>query len=131
MNNLDIIKAYHEALWADKNINSIDDVFAEDAMIHSPVSITQGTDNMKQVIATWLDAFPELTVHWDDYICDENKVVSRWHASGVQQQAFMRIEATGKEVNYQGVTIYEITNKKVTKYWALVDMQTIFKQLNA
>lgn len=130
MTSADIINNYQQAIWADKNIHAIDEYFANNAIIHSPVKTTHGTDNMKAVIQQWYNAFPNLTVYWDELICDGNKIVSRWHAEGQHQGEFQGKAATNKTINYSGVTIYHLADQKIVEYWAYLDMQSIMSQLD-
>ena len=129
MNNIEIIKQYHEKIWGEKNLNAIDEYFSNEAQIESPVKSTKGTEEMKQVISSWHEGFPNLKVHWDDYICEGDKVVSRWHATGLQEGNFLGNNPSKKEINYSGVTIYQLEDAKITKYWAMVDMDTLKNQL--
>jgi len=129
MNNLDIIKAYHARIWEDKDLSAIDEYFAVEAVIQSPIKSTQGTKEMKEVIAAWLEGFPNLKVFWDDFICEGDKVVSRWRVTASQEGAFLGHEPSNKEVNYSGVTIYQLDGAKITQYWAIIDMDTLMNQL--
>lgn len=129
--NIDTIKAYHDAIWGQKDIQAIEQYFLKDAMIHSPVKSTRGTDEMKAIITQWYEAFPDLQVQWDDYICDESKVVARWHAKGHQRGEFLGLAATNHPVHYQGMTIYQLKDQKIEEYWALVDMYSIIEQIRA
>lgn len=131
MQNLIIIKDYHSQLWDEKNIAAIDTFFSDNAEIHSPVENVLGTEKMKAIITEWFTGFPDLMVTWDDFICDENKVVSRWHAQGSHQGEFLGISATQRAVAYSGITIYQLDNEKINQYWALVDMHTLMQQLAA
>ena len=129
MNNLAIIQAYHSKIWDEKNISAIDYFFDKEALIHSPIKTTEGTELMKEVIAQWYEGFPNLKVHWDDFICEGDKVVCRWHAEGRQDGIFLGKAPSGSLVNYSGVTIYQLADGKITQYWAIVDMDSLKKQL--
>ena len=129
MKNLTIIKSFHTKIWDEKDLSAIDEFFATDALIHSPVRKTQGTSDMKKVISLWHQAFPNLKVYWDDFICEGDKVVSRWHAKGQQEGDFLDYKVSKKEVNYSGVTIYQLDNGMITEYWTIVDMETLKEQL--
>lgn len=128
--NLQIIKDFQKVLWDDKDLQATDRFFDKNALIHSAISTTQGTDEMKKIISHWYSAFPDLKVFWDDFICNENKVVSRWHAMGRHQGEFLGVNPTGKEINYAGVTIYQLKNEKIQEYWSFVDIHGILKQLS-
>lgn len=130
MTNLDIIKAYQDTIWSQQDIRAIDQYFDKAAIIHSPLESTQGTDKMKTVIAQWHKGFPDLNVTWDDFICDTNKVVSRWHATGTHNGEFLGVAPTHTQVHYAGVTLYRLSNQKIVEYWAYVDMYHLLKMLN-
>lgn len=122
MSNLDIIKCFHESLWSTKSIAAIDEYFAHDAKIHSPLETAVGTEKMKNIISQWIEAFPDLVVYRDDFICDSSKVVCRWHAEGHHQGELFGKPASNKLVRYSGVTIYQLENDRITEYWAYVNM---------
>lgn len=130
MNNLQIIKEYQSSIWDDKDIGAIDNFFRKDAIIHSPVETTQGTDKMKAIISQWHKGFPNMKVYWDDFICEEDKVVSRWHAEGIQSGEFLGNPPTEKPIMYSGITVYQLDDEKINEYWAFVDMNNILKQLS-
>ncbi|WP_419421413.1 ester cyclase (plasmid) [Legionella sp. D16C41] len=129
MNNLEIIKAYHSKIWDKKDLSAVKLFFDAEALIHSPVKTTKGTEQMTDVIARWHKGFPNLKVYWDDFICENDKVVSRWHAEGQQEGEFLDKAPSKVHVNYSGVTIYQLKEGKITQYWAIVDMDMLKKQL--
>lgn len=129
MGNLQLVKDYSRELWDNKDVSAIDRYFAKDVIIQSPIKITKGFHEMKEIMLHWLRAFPSLKVHWDEFICEDNKVVSRWRAEGLHEGDFLKYSATNKHVRYSGVTIYSIRNSKIVEYWALVDMYSIVNQI--
>lgn len=129
MNNLVTIKAYHQKIWDEKDLNAINEHFSAEAIIHSPVTTTKGIDDMRSVIKAWHTGFPDLHVTWEDYICEGDKVVSRWRSRGKQVGEFLGKEISNREVDYTGITIYQLTDNKIINYWANVDMLTLNKQL--
>ncbi|MBB72119.1 MAG: ester cyclase [Legionellales bacterium] len=130
MKNIDIIKDYQSAIWADKDITAIDRAFANDAVIHSPVESMQSLLELKSAISQWYAGFPDLVVHWDDHIVDGDKVVSRWTAKGKHDGEFMGIAPTHRDVYYTGATFYELQDGKIIHYWAFVDMECIKRQIS-
>lgn len=129
MTSLELIMEYHQAIWVEKNISATDRYFSNTARIHSPIETTEGTEKMKAVLSHWQQAFPDLIVSFEDYICEGNKVVSRWKAHGTQTGDFLEQPATGKAVRYSGISIFELENEKITQYWCEINMQLIWDQL--
>ena len=127
--NKEIIVNYSKALWGDRNLSVIDQIFAIDAKIHSPLNTVQGSETMHDIIEKWLTAFPDLSITWEEFIAEGNRVVSRWSAIGTHLGGFFDTKPTYKEVRYSGVTIYHLENGKIVDYRALVDMHAILSQL--
>lgn len=128
-NNKDVVIAYSKSVWNDRDLSAIDRLLAPDAKIHSPMKTVQGSETMRQIVEKWHAAFPDLTIRWDEFVADGDKVVSRWTATGTHLGGFFDTKPTYKEVTYSGVTIYRITKNKIVDYWALVDMHAILSQL--
>ena len=131
MNNLQRIQAYHAAIWDDKNGEAVSEYFHEDVAVHSPIGVTHGSQQLKNIITAWHVAFPNLKVHWDSFICEDDKVVCQWHAEGKQEGEFQGVKASGKTVHYPGITVYQLEDGKVRQYWAYVDMENVKRQLTA
>lgn len=131
MDNLQIVKEYQAALWDAKDIEAIDTFFEKDAIVHSPLETTRGTEKMKAIISQWFKGFPNMTVIWDDFICEGEKVVTRWRSEGVQEGEFLGNPPSKKKINYSGVTIYQLNSDKISEYWAFVDMLSVLKQIKS
>lgn len=127
--NKDIILKYSETVWQNHDLSAIDTMVAPKAKIHSPLSTVQGNETMKEIMEKWLTAFPDLTVIWEDFIAEDDKVVSRWRARGTHLGGFFDTKPTHKEIAYTGVTTYRLVDGKIVEYWALVDMHSILTQL--
>lgn len=130
MNNKQIIKDFSARLWDNRDLTAIDDYFTDNTIIQSPLRSTEGKDSMKEIVLTWFEGFPDLTVAWQDLVCDNNTVVSHWTAKGSHQGRFGGIAATKKPIHYQGITTYVLEHGKIKHYSALVDLHGLFKQLN-
>lgn len=129
MNNKDIIIRFSNELWEKRNFDIVDELFAEDAILHSPMNVKKGSLTMKDLAQKWLDAFPDLLVTWDDFIAEGDIVVVRWHAHGTHIGGFFNTAPTHREINYTGVTTFKLKDGKVIEYWALVDIHAILSQL--
>lgn len=129
MNNREIIETYTNALWNDHQLTSIDDYFSPEVLIESPLKKVTGITAYKDIVQSWLTAFPDLRVPFRELTCEGNTVVSRWQSQGTHRGDFQGIAATNKTVTYDGVTIYQLSEGRVCAYWALVDMHKLLQQL--
>ena len=129
MTNKEIIINYSKQLWEKKDLSVVDQVFLNDAIIHSPLNTVKGRLTMKEIVEKWLSAFPDLIIHWEDFIAEGDLVVSRWKAVGTHMGGFFETNPTHREIAYSGVSTYKLKDGKVVEYWALVDMHAILSQL--
>lgn len=128
-NNKDIIVEYSKVLWTDRKLAVIDKTFTKNAKIHSPFHTFSGSDTMHDIVEKWLTAFPDLTIKWEEFIAEGDKVVSRWSATGTHLGGFFDTKPTYREVQYSGITIYQLETGKIVDYRALVDVHAILSQL--
>ncbi|PHQ78889.1 MAG: hypothetical protein COB66_07995 [Coxiella sp. (in: Bacteria)] len=127
--NKKIIERFCTELWHNHNLSIIDEVFHEDAIIHSPFNIKQGSITMHDAAKKWLESFPDLEITINDLIAEDDKVVARWTAHGTHMGSFFDTTPTHNAVTYSGVTTFEFKEGKVAEYWSLVDINAILAQL--
>ena len=127
--NKDIIIHYTKTLWEDRDLSIIDTLIDPHAKIHSPLCTIEGNETMRDIVEKWLLAFPDLTIQWEDFISENDKVVCRWRACGTHLGGFFETKPTHKEIVFSGVMTYRLENRKIVEYWALVDMHSILSQL--
>lgn len=124
-----IAEEYAHTVWNAKVIDVIDRLINKDILIHSLLGDFRGSQAMKEVVQAWLKGFPDLSVK-NELIISENDLVSiQWSAKGTHKGEFKGKEPTGKPVSYSGVTVYRIKNDQIVEYWAYLDMQHLFSQI--
>ncbi len=124
-----IAEDFANKIWNQKEISTIDRLIHKDVLIHSLLGDFRGVQAMKEVVWSWLTGFPDLSVK-NELIISENDLVSiQWSAKGTHKGEFKGKKPTGKSVSYSGVTVYRIKNSQIVEYWAYLDMQHIFSQI--
>jgi steroid delta-isomerase-like uncharacterized protein len=88
-------------------------------------------ETIKQFIAAYLTAFPDLQITVDDLFAAADKVATRWTMRGTHKGEFLGIAPTEKTAVITGVTIYRLTNEKIAEYWAYWDSPGLVQQLGA
>ena len=130
MSNLETIQAYHEAVWTKKDIQAADCFFDASATVDSTFESKDGLAEMKSILLKWYQGFPDIKVFWDDYICEGDHVVSRWHAEGTHGGEFSGHPASHNPVSYSGITVYKLNAQgKICEYSCCVDMLRLLSQL--
>jgi len=75
------------------------------------------------------DAFPDLSMSFDEQVADGDRVVTRWTAGGTHQGALQGIPATGRSARISGIFIHRLSDGIVTESWASFDRLGLLQQL--
>lgn len=105
------------------------EVYAADCVIHEPDEDIHGTEGLRQFVAMFLNAFPDMQIAVEDEIAEGDKVVTRWRARGTHRGELMGIPPTGNKVSITGITIHRIENGKIAEEWEMPDNLGMMQQL--
>ena len=109
---------------------TIDEVFAPDARIRTPLPIdASGAEAIKVVFATLLLGLPDLHVTIEDLIAEGDKVVSRNTVTGTHLGEYMGQPPTGKRVTYNEIFIMRFADGRIVETWGVVDVAAQMRQL--
>lgn len=111
----------------------VDELVARDYVGHDPSlpEDARGPDGVKELIAGYRAAFPDIRVTVEDQIAEGDMVVTRWAATGTHQGELMGMPATGKQGTVTGITIDRITDGKIVESWDNWDTLGLMQQLGA
>ena len=114
----------------EKNLGAVDELFAEDFVNHSPgPGYTSDREGLKQYVAIFHSAFPDMITTIDDLITEEDKVVIRMTGRGTHTGDLMGIPPTGKQVSVTSISIISVVNGKVAERWNITDVLSLLQQL--
>jgi steroid delta-isomerase-like uncharacterized protein len=85
-----------EEAFGQGNLEVIDEVCANDFVGHDPVAGDQDKEGVKQTIAAYREAFPDLSFEIEDVIEAGDRVVIRWTATGTFENELMGQQPTGE-----------------------------------
>lgn len=127
------LERFMEAMSTNAGImsNTIDEFYAPDAVIHTPVLDITGPQAQKEVFARLLRAYPDLHIAIQDVIAEGDKVVVRDVVSGTHRGEYMGIPPTGKAVTYNEIFIMRFENGRIAEGWGVVDVFSQMRQLGA
>ena len=125
-----LITAYTNDVWNQHSVAAMDKYYTPDYAHHDVSGPDVRTlDDYKQWATGLLSGLSNFHVAIDDLIAEPGKAVKRWTASGLHDNTFAGIPATGKEVQFSGVSIYRLTNDRIAESWYIYDMLGLLQQL--
>ena len=110
------------------HMDVIDEVFHPDFELNHP-SLPPGIDGVKAIVRMNNTAFENWRFAIQDIICEENKIVARYSATGIHTNSFMGEVPTNKSVTLNGISIFVIRNNKIIKDWYMPDDLNFLIQL--
>ncbi len=125
-----IVRRYIEEVWNNGNLALIDELFAPDWINHTPsIGQTAGREGLKQLIAGFRAAAPDLHLTINDMIAAGDRVVTRWTAQGTHQGEVLGVPPTGKLITGTAIVIDRIVDGRIVEHWAGRDDFGLYQQL--
>ena len=125
-------RALIEDAFAKGHLDLIDELCTEHYVDHDPLQGDRGRDDVKQTIASYREAFPDLAFSIKDVVAADDKVVVRWRAEGTFENAFMGQEPTGEKGEpVEGIGIDRFEDGKVAESWTQWDTARFMRNIGA
>jgi steroid delta-isomerase-like uncharacterized protein len=128
--NKALLRRAWDEFYNQRNLDFIDEVFVDDVIVHEPDRDLRGTEEVKQYLATYLDAFPDQSATVEDVIAEGDKVVSRYTVRGTHQGETEELgPPTGRQIEFEGITLYRFEGDKLVEVWDRYDNLSLLQQL--
>jgi steroid delta-isomerase-like uncharacterized protein len=115
-------------IYGQGKVELVDQLYADDFVDDSPGG-GKGRELIKEAVAGFHKAMPDLRIEFEDVFAAGDKVVLRYTARGTQTGPYDEIPPTGKKVTVRGITIFQIVNGKIKTEWTEYDRLGILRQL--
>jgi steroid delta-isomerase-like uncharacterized protein len=121
-----------EEAFSKGSLEVIDEVCTEDYVDHDPLMGDTDKEAVKQTIAAYREAFPDLEITVDEAFAAGDRVVIRWSGNGTFQNAFMGQQPTGqKGAPVHGIGIDRFEGDKIAESWGQWDTMQFMKNIGA
>jgi steroid delta-isomerase-like uncharacterized protein len=128
--NKALVHEFFEEAWVKGNVAAVDEFMAADYVEHPrPSTLPPGTEGLKQLIAAYRTAFPDLKMSLDDIFGEGEMVAFRWSVSGTHLGDWLGIPPTGNHITATGITIFRIAGGKVVESWTSIDLSPAEEEL--
>jgi steroid delta-isomerase-like uncharacterized protein len=108
----------------------VDELLAPDGVAHTPSwGMPDTREGLKQLIAMFRSAFPDLHCTVEDEISVGDKVAAHWTMRGMHTGLFLGNLPTSRPIVAQGMIFARIENGRIVEHWTLLDQMSILQQL--
>lgn len=105
--------------------------------IHAPAFVARAgkrTESRAEDLESakgWRSAIPDLKVTVEQMVAEGNLVAVRWTGRGTNTGTGNGLEATGKRLEIEGMTIFRIEGGQIAEEWNTIDELGLLRQLGA
>ncbi len=129
-------RRFIEEVWNKGSLDVIEEIASSGVIFHSPPDTPPGWESIKQVVASFRAAFPDVCLTVEDLIVEKDKTVARLTITGTHRGAFRShlktLMPTGKTIRVQVLDIFRHdANSKLAECWSGFDMFGMLQQLGA
>jgi steroid delta-isomerase-like uncharacterized protein len=115
------------------DLGRADDLVADDVVVHVPVrpEPLRGLAALKEYIATFRAALPDVGFVIEDEIAQDDRVVLRLTVDGTHRGELLGVAPTGKRISVPEVLILRVSGGRIVEDWVQVDLLGLLAQLGA
>ena len=125
-----LVRRSWEEAYNDKNLDTLEEVYAPDFVWHEPDQEIRGYEQGKQFASNFFEAFPDLSISVDDVLAEGDQVVSRYTIRGTHQGETEDFgPPTGRQMVLEGITIHRFEGDKIVETWERYDNLSVLQQL--
>ena len=129
--NIQLIKKLHHT-WNTGDINLVSEVYSENIIVNWARGWglpSKGLKEVEQTILKTRSVFHNWNEEILDLVVDDDKVTSRYISTGVHKEEYLGVPASGKNIEFQEISIYLIRDNKVYEQWCLGDDLHLLSQI--
>ena len=134
LDNKALIRRWVEALnngtWAE----AAGVLFTTTFVLHDPMAppgLATGPQGMKDFLAPYFAAFPDVQFTVEDQIAEGDNVMTRWTARATHRGELMGVAPTGERVTVTGIAIWRVEQGKMAEMWQNWDALGLLQQVGA
>jgi steroid delta-isomerase-like uncharacterized protein len=124
-----IVQRIYDA-FASGDTSVADEVIAPNAVDHE-MGDAIGPQSLKEAIAMFRGAFPDLKMTMDDAIVEGNQIAVRFTMAATHKGEFAGVPATGQPVRIGGIDILRFEGGQIVEHWGYTDQMALMQQIGA
>jgi predicted ester cyclase len=129
-------RRFIEEVWNKGNLDAVEEIASPGIIFHSPPGTPPGWEGMKQLVASFRAAFPDVCLTIEDQIAERDRTVARLTITGTHGGPFRShlktLMPTGKRISIQVIDIFHHdANGKLAECWSGFDVFGMLQQLGA
>lgn len=128
--NMRIVRRIYEEVFDRRNLDVLDELYSTDFVYHSPGNPDLDREGLKQGLAAYVAAFPDVRMTIEDMFAAGDRVAVRFTARGKHQGEYLGVSPTGKQVTVTSILIHRLAGGRMVEDWEWEDQLGVLRQLS-
>jgi len=125
-----LVRRYYADLWNSWSSAALEELISPDIVFRGSVGTSvKGIAEFQQYVNRIRSVFPDFHNHIEELIAEGNKVAARLIYTGTHRGELLGFPATGKQITYSGIAIFEFAESKIVRGYVLGDTENLKRQL--
>lgn len=125
--NKSLIRSYVDT-WNRGDLQGLSGYWSQD-MLHHTRTQAHGCDEVKEIVRSFMNAFPDLQFQIDDIIAEGDRVVTRMTARATNTGSYLGLPPTGKRIDCAVLGIARLDKGKIVEHWGVTDELAMMSQI--
>lgn len=125
--NKNLIRNYVET-WNRGDLQSLCGYWSPE-MRHYTRTQAHNYAKTKEIVGSFMQAFPDLQFQIQDIVAEDDKVVTRMTARATNTGSYLGLPPTGREINCTVMGIARVNDGKIVEHWGVTDELAMMSQL--
>jgi steroid delta-isomerase-like uncharacterized protein len=122
------VRRMNDEVFNKGKLELVDELVVPEFVFHSSPE-TKGSEALKQYIATFRTAFPDLHITIADMVAEGDMVAIQYVMRGTFKGEMSGIDPTGKQMELPHAGFARFKDGKQVEVWPYLDSLTLYKQL--
>ena len=118
-----------EEIATERDLDLIDEVYAEDAVEHGPMGEREGREAIREQFERFLTAFPDFSATVRDVVAEDDTVAMRVTLRGTHEGPFLGYEPTDRAFEVGNMVFTRIEDGTIVERWLQLDMLGLLRLL--
>jgi len=130
INNKEIVRRLYKEIWNERKLDVADELLSDTHALADPTltGSSVGPAAYLAQVHKLVGAFPDLRFHIDELICEKDKVVVAWVASGTHKGSVLGAAPSDRKISINGISIHHLANGKILDSQAVWDVYCLMQQ---
>ena len=129
--NKTLVRRYYDEVLTGRDRGLLEQLVDPSFVSHISGGPDVGADVYAAAVDATHTAFLDLVVTVHDQIAEEDKVVTRWSATGTQTGSFAGVTATGRSITVTGIHIHRVLDGRLLEHWEELNLLSALRQMGA